>query len=90
MNDSLIQVGLPPHLETFVTKEVVTGGFRDAGDYLRSLIEAAHLRQKQHKDDFEELSREILLGVEEADQGKCTPLDIDAIKAEGRRRLALQ
>lgn len=37
---------------------------------------------------LDELRREVAIGIEEADRGELYPLDIEAIKAEGRRRLA--
>jgi hypothetical protein len=36
----------------------------------------------------EEIKREIAIGLEQAERGEVTPLDVEAIKAEGRRRLA--
>jgi len=36
----------------------------------------------------EELKREIALGLQQADSGEVAPLDVEAAKAEGRRRLA--
>jgi hypothetical protein len=33
-----------------------------------------------------ELRREIAVGLAEAERGELAPLDIEAIKAEGRRR----
>ncbi|MEK7677202.1 MAG: hypothetical protein AAB676_15345 [Verrucomicrobiota bacterium] len=37
-----------------------------------------------------ELKRDIAIGIEEADRGEVAPLDIEAIKAEGRRRLEVK
>ena len=37
---------------------------------------------------LEQLRREIDIGIEQLDRGEGRPLDIEAIKAEGRRRLA--
>jgi hypothetical protein len=37
---------------------------------------------------LEDLRKEIKIGVEQADRGEVVPLDIEEIKAEGRRRLA--
>ena len=37
---------------------------------------------------IEALKNEIAIGIEQAERGEVAPLDIEAIKAEGRRRLA--
>ena len=50
---------------------------------LRLLEERDQLRWLR----VEELKREIQKGI---DSGEATPLDIDAIKARGRQRLAAQ
>lgn len=40
--------------------------------------------------DLDELRRAIAIGVAQADRGELAPLDIDEIKAEGRRRLGIK
>jgi len=49
----------------------------------RWLGESKDLRRLRH----EELRREILLGVEQADRGEVASLDINDVKSEVRRRL---
>ncbi|MFA6543955.1 MAG: hypothetical protein WCS99_05995 [Limisphaerales bacterium] len=40
--------------------------------------------------ELEELRRAIAIGVAQADRGELAPLDIDEIKAEGRRRIGIK
>ena len=53
------------------------------GRTLTALIEEG-LRLLKQRD---ELQQEIAIGLEEANRGELEPLDIEAIKAEGRQRL---
>jgi antitoxin ParD1/3/4 len=55
------------------------------------VLAGLRLLQEQKQDRqmcLEELRKEIAVGLEQAERGELAPLDIDEIKAEGRRRLA--
>ena len=46
--------------------------------------------EEMRRRELEELRRAIAVGVEQADRGELAPLDIEEIKAEGRRRLGIK
>jgi len=52
---------------------------------LRRLLRLLKERDDRSARRLEELRREIAIGLEEADRGEVAPLDIEGIKAEGRR-----
>lgn len=82
-----MDVSLTPEFESWVSEKVARGMYGSA----REVIEAG-LRLLQERDEqqrqLEELKQEIAVGLEEADRGELEELDIEAIKAEGRHRLA--
>ncbi len=78
-----INISLPETLRNFVEKRVADGGFSTASEYLRDLIRSDRERARK----LDEMRREIQAGVEQANRGELVPLDVDAIKAEGRKLL---
>ncbi len=80
-----MNITLSPNLEQLVKSKVDSGLYRSASelmlDALQLLIERDRLREIR----LEELCGEIQRGI---DSGPATPLDMDAIKARGREKLA--
>ncbi|MCI0485826.1 MAG: type II toxin-antitoxin system ParD family antitoxin [Blastocatellia bacterium] len=76
-----MNVSLTPELEKLVNDEVASGRYKSAGEVVREGLRLLEIRQKQ----FETLRSDIQAGL---NSGESTPLDVEAIKAEGRRRLA--
>ena len=76
---------LPPNFESLVKSKVDSGLYNSVSelmlDALQLLIERDQLREIRRK----ELRQEIQKGL---DSGPATPLDMDAIKARGREKLA--
>lgn len=64
--------------------KVATGEFSSAEEFTREAVRVYHALETQHA----ELRAEIQQRIEQADRGETGPLDIESIKAEGRRRLA--
>lgn len=54
----------------------------DRHELLRWLADSEEMRQRE----LVELRQAIAIGVEQADRGELGPLDMEEIKAEGRRR----
>jgi antitoxin ParD1/3/4 len=79
-------ITLPAELERFVSDQVARGNYPSAVDVIRVGLEL--LREQQLIDQIpaEELRREILLGVEQADRGELAPFDPIASLGEVRRR----
>jgi antitoxin ParD1/3/4 len=82
-----MDITLTPELEQLVSRRIESGKYTSAneviGEALRLLDHSDAIQQYQ----LEELRREIAIGLAEADRGELAPLDVEAIKAEGRRRL---
>jgi len=83
-----MNVSLTPELETLINRKVATGLYHSASEVIREALRLLNehdaLRQIQH----DELRREIAVGMEDIKQGKVAPLDMEAIKAKGRKLLA--
>ncbi len=77
MSHSLI-----PELEAIVTRKVRSGLYSSADEVLREALRLLEDRDKLREIRLEELRQEIAIGIEQADQGKVAPLDLDAIWAQ--------
>ena len=81
-------VSLTPELERLVTEKVKTSLSHWASkvmrEGLRLLQEQDHLRQLR----LEEVKKQVAIGVEQLDRGQRALLDIEQIKAKGRKQLA--
>jgi antitoxin ParD1/3/4 len=81
-----ISISLPPELVGFIEAEVESGRFASTSDVVREalrLLERAERRETEGP--LEELRAAWAEGVVSGDDG---PLDLEALKAEARRRLA--
>ena len=83
-----MNVSLTPELEEMVNRKVQSGLYNSASEVIRE-----GLRLLKEQDDLkrmrqEELRREVLKGYEQAQRGESHVLDIETIKAEGRKRQA--
>ena len=83
-----MNVSLTPELEEMVSQKVESGLYNSASEVIRE-----GLRLLKEQDDLrrmrqEELRREVLKGYEQAQRGESHPLDVEGVKAEGRKRLA--
>lgn len=83
-----MNISLTPELEELVKQKVKCGLYNSASEVicagLRLLKEQDNLRRIRQ----EELRREVLKGYEQSQRGESRPLDVEAIKAKGRKRLA--
>jgi antitoxin ParD1/3/4 len=82
-----MNVSLPPSLEDLVKGKVDSGLYNSASDVMREALCLLEERDRLRERRLDELRRDIQVGI---DSGESTPLDIQAIKARGRRRLAAQ
>jgi antitoxin ParD1/3/4 len=83
-----MNVSLTPELEEMINQKVESGLYNSASEVIRE-----GLRLLKEQDDLrrirqEELRREVLKGYEQSQRGESRPLDVEAIKAKGRKRLA--
>ncbi len=83
-----MNVSLTPELAGFVKEQVASGMYHSASEVIREGLRLLLLQKQQRQARLEELRGQIAVGLEQADRGEVAPLDIEAIKTEGRRRLA--
>ena len=83
-----MNVSLTPELETLISQKVATGMYHSASEVIREALRLLNEHDALRKIQHEELRREIAVGMEEIKQGKVAHLDIEAIKAKGRKLLA--
>ena len=82
-----MNISLTPHLEELVKRKVDSGLYVSASEVMREALRLLEERDRLNAMRLEELRAEIKKGV---DSGAATPLDIGAIKARGRKRLAAE
>jgi antitoxin ParD1/3/4 len=82
-----MNVSLTPQLEESVKKKVGSGLYGSASEVMREALRLLDERDHLQALRLEELRAEIKQGIE---SGEPTPLDIGAIKARGRKRLAAE
>lgn len=75
-----MNVSLTPRLEKFVRQKVESGLYGSASEVVREALRLLGEKDGQ----LDTLRRDINDGIR---SGSSAPLDIDAIKLEGRRRL---
>lgn len=82
-----MNISLNPHFEELVKSKVESGLYNSASEVMREALRLLEERDQLRELRLEELKREIQKGI---DSGESTPLDMEAIKARGRKRLAAQ
>jgi antitoxin ParD1/3/4 len=82
-----MNISLTPHLEDLVRAKVESGLYNSASEVMREALRLLQERDQLREMRLEELRSEIQKGIE---SGSATPLDIEDIKARGRKRLAAQ
>ncbi len=80
-----MNISLTPHFENLVKSKVESGLYNSASEVMRDALRLLEERDSLRQMRVEELRREIQTGIE---SGEATPLDIEEIKANGRKRLA--
>ncbi len=82
-----MNISLTPQLESLVRNKVESGLYGSASEVMRDALRLLEERDRRHFLRVEELRAEIKKGL---DSGEPTPLDVEAIKARGRKRLEAQ
>jgi antitoxin ParD1/3/4 len=83
-----MNVSLTPELEKLVNKKVESGRYTSASEVIREGLRLLEEHDEFRRIKLETLKREIARGVESLERGEGKPLNIEAIKAEGRKKLA--
>ena len=83
-----MDITLTPDLEELVKQKVESGLYNSASEVVREGLRLLKEQDELKKLRLEELRRDVLQGYEQARRGESRPLDVEAIKSEGRERLA--
>jgi antitoxin ParD1/3/4 len=83
-----MNISLTPELAGFVKEQVDSGLYHSASEVVREGLRLLLLQRQDRQARLEELRRQIAVGLEQLDRGEGAPLDVEAIKSEGRRRFA--
>ena len=82
-----MNISLNPHFEALVKNKVESGLYNSASEVMREALRLLEEHDQLRELRLAELKRDIQKGM---DSGEAPPLDIEAIKARGRERLAAQ
>lgn len=63
-------ITLPPELEQFIQNQVASGKYASIDEVFLAGIKLLQERESVYQGRFEELRREVLVGVEEAERGE--------------------
>jgi antitoxin ParD1/3/4 len=80
-----MNVSLTPELEELVRHKVESGRYLSSSEVMREALRLLEERDKLQELRREELRKEIRKGL---DSGPAEPLDMEAVKAEARKRLS--
>jgi antitoxin ParD1/3/4 len=81
----MMQITLPTEVEQFVQRQIESGQYSTPEDVLLAGIRLLEDLERTYKGRFEELRREITIGVEEADRGEL--LDSETVFQGLREKL---
>ena len=83
-----MNVSLGESFDRFVAELVESGEYQSQSEVIREGLRLLKEREELRAIKIEEIRRQVAVGLEQARCGDVAPLDMEAIKAEGRRRLA--
>lgn len=83
-----MNISLTPRLEKLVKQKVASGMYNSASEVMREALRLLDESDRIQAIRREELRKEVAIGIDQLDKGEGTPLDMEEIKAEGRRRRA--
>lgn len=75
-------VALGTHFEAFIKAQLATGRYNNVSEVVREGLRLLEDQEALRRLKLERLRTDIQAGL---DSGPATPLDMDAVKAEGRR-----
>lgn len=79
-----MNVSLTPLLEDYVKQKVAAGMYNSVSEVMREALRLLEERDAIKEMKLAALRRDLQEGIDELDQGKGTPLDMDDIKAKAR------
>lgn len=83
-----MHISLPAEQERYVRGKVQAGAYPCESDVIRDALLLMADQDALQERKLEALGQEISKGLKSLDKGEGRPLDIEAVKARGRARLA--
>lgn len=80
-----MNVSLTPELEQFIQSQLESGKFTSVDEVIAAGIKLLEERERIYKGRFEELRKEIMIGIEAADRGEL--IDGETVLRELREKL---
>lgn len=81
---------IAPDVEEMLRQQAETGPYASTDDVLRAALRLLRERDADHQRRLEELRAEIAIGLADIERGDVAEWNVEEIKAEGRRRLAVR
>lgn len=85
-----MNVSLTAQLQQMVQRRVASGRYGSASEVVREALRLLEEREQLRDARLQQLRRDVSLGLRALDRGDSAPFDraaVEAIKAEGRRRV---
>ncbi len=79
---------LPPEWERFVRDQVGLGHFASESEVVCEALRLLDTEEKRDEAKLNALRRLVGEAVDQVERGEVLPLDMEEIRAEGRRRMA--
>jgi antitoxin ParD1/3/4 len=76
---------LTPELEIFIQSQVASGKYTSTDEVIIAALKLLEERERIYQGRFEELQREIAVGLEEAERGEL--IDADTVFSQLREKL---
>lgn len=71
-----MNVSLTPEIEQFIQSQVESGKYASADEVILAALKAFEERERIYKGRFEELRREIMVGVKASERGEVVDSEI--------------
>src|SRR5665213_731141 len=78
---NFMNISLTAELEGLINTKVASGMYHSASEVIREALRLLREHDDLKKIRFEDLRRDIAVGLEQSRRGESMPLDIDAIKS---------
>jgi antitoxin ParD1/3/4 len=86
--DQAMNISLTPQLERYVKQKVTSGMYNSVSEVVREAIRLLEERDRMQEMKLQALRADIQQGLDELDRGEGKSLDVESIKAKGRKMLA--
>ncbi|VAW54475.1 hypothetical protein MNBD_GAMMA07-170 [hydrothermal vent metagenome] len=82
-----MNVSLTPQLESLLKKKIDTGMYSSVSEVVREALRLLNERDNVQAMKLEALRNDIAQGIDSLEKGEGRTLDIESIKAKGRKML---